>query len=33
MGVDLVELMPAGDPVAFVSAVCDTVVPRLAALG
>ena len=33
MGIDAVELMPVGDPVAYVSEVGDRVVPALATLG
>ena len=32
MGVDAVELMPAGDPVAFTTTVCERIVPALALL-
>ena len=33
LGIDQVDLVPEGDPVAFTTDVCESIVPRLAALG
>ncbi|MGZ4786404.1 MAG: LLM class F420-dependent oxidoreductase, partial [Acidimicrobiales bacterium] len=33
LGVELVELMPVGDPVAFTSEVAERIIPALAELG